>query len=276
MPVVKVSPGQSGSSGGLVGYLEKENKDKEVNSKELWFNQDKSNIRPDEAEFKIDNQKERLSNTEAKFYEVYVAFSKDELNHIDKLSGGNLQQKKETVKDICRYIMEQYATNFNKGLQAKNFNYVAKLEENRTYKGTGEEVRNGKAKSGDKKPGDNMHVHILVSRNAYTDEKKLTKCSPQASAKGDKDTGKINGKIVQKGFNRNEFKLRSEQVFDEKTGYKRAIEHSFKYLNAMKNGSLEDQISALRNSIKQPQITSPTIREIPEELFLKKGRRMGL
>jgi hypothetical protein len=276
MPVVKVSPGQSGDSGGLVEYLEKENKGKEIDNKELWFNQDKSNIRPIEAEFNIDNHKERLSNTEAKFYEVYVAFSQNELSHIDKISGGNLQQKKEMVKEICRDIMEEYAANFKKGLQAKNFNYVAKLEENRTYKGTDEEVKNGTARSGDKKSGDNMHVHVLVSRNAYTDEKKLTKCSPQASAKGHKDTGKMNGKIVQKGFNRNEFKVRSEQVFDEKTGYKRPVEHSFKYLNAMKNGSLEDQISALRASIKQPEITIPKIRETPEELVIKKNRRIGL
>lgn len=254
MPLVKISNGQSGGSGGLVDYLEKENREKEAEKRELWFNQDKSNIRPFEAETKMDNNNKGLSSQEAHFYEIYVAFSKEELKHLDNISGGNIAKKKELIREISRDIMEEYAKGFNKGLKAKNFNYVAKIEENRSYKGTDPEVKEGLVKSGEKKPGDQMHVHILVSRLAYNEEKKRTKCSPQANDKGDKKTAKLNGKAIQRGFNRKEFKEKSEQVFDKKTGFQRSVEQSFAYLNAMKNGSIEVKAEALKNSYLKPKL----------------------
>ena len=81
--------------------------------------------------------------------------------------------------------MEEYAANFNglnkaKKVQAKDLAYFAKIEFNRYYKGQDIEVKEKRAKVDDKKPGNNMHVHLIVSRKDKTNKIKL---SPQANNK---------------------------------------------------------------------------------------------
>src|ERR1035438_6341903 len=82
--------------------------------------------------------------------------------------------------------MDIYAGNFNgknganKNLTGGDLVYYAKLEEKRYYKGTDEAVKQRKAKQGDVIPGDNTHVHVIVSR---TDKSKIIKLSPLVNDK---------------------------------------------------------------------------------------------
>ncbi len=125
--------------------------------------------------------------------------------------------------------MDIYAQNFNKkdgtskNLTGKDLVYFAKIEENRYYKGTDEEVKQGVAKQGDVLPGDNTHVHIIVSR---TDRSKKIKLSPLANSK--------------KLFSRESFKLKSCKHFDENYRYEGAGRELEKHI-VMRDGSIQDR-----------------------------------
>src|SRR3546814_20180302 len=65
-----------GSSGGLVQYLEKENRQQLEQKKplqpEYWFNSQRSNIKPHEVRRKIDNNIGKLSKNDNKFFLVNI------------------------------------------------------------------------------------------------------------------------------------------------------------------------------------------------------------
>jgi hypothetical protein len=124
--------------------------------------------------------------------------------------------------------MDIYAGNFNgkngasKNLSGGDLVYYAKLEEKRYYKGTDEAVKQGKAKQGDVMPGDNTHVHVIVSR---TDKSKIIKLSPLVNSK--------------KLFSRENFKLKSCTHFDQHYLYEGAGKELEKHI-VMRDGTLQE------------------------------------
>lgn len=232
MPHVNITASASGSnagsSGGLVEYLEKENKLKPEEKAELWFNQQRDDLRAYEVRQGIDGNTGKLKQHEAKFYLVNISPSQKELAHI-----GNDPQR---LKDYARGVMAEYAANFQKGLGPDDVKWYGKVEYNRSYKWTDADVKQGLHQRGEPKAGPQMHVQIIVSRKD-ADNKRLL--SPLTNHRGQGKSAAHGQKFGQ--FNRVEFKTRSEAVFDQQQGYKRDVQESFHYQNTMSHGTAQER-----------------------------------
>jgi hypothetical protein len=228
MPHVNITTSASGSnagsSGGLVEYLEKENKLKPEGKAELWFNQQRDDLRAYEVRQGIDGNTGKLKQSEAKFYLVNISPSQKELAHI-----GNDPQ---TLKDYARSVMAEYAANFQKGLGPDDVKWYGKVEYNRSYKWTDADVKKGLHQRGDQKAGAQLHVQIIVSRKDAGNKRLL---SPLTNHRGQGKSAAHGQKFGQ--FNRVEFKERSEAVFDQQLGYRREVQESFRYQNTMSHGT---------------------------------------
>ncbi|HEY4800424.1 MAG TPA: DUF5712 family protein, partial [Bacteroidia bacterium] len=167
----------AGSCAALVNYLNKEDKDKGL-EKEFFFSRDQDSVLSIEVIRSIDGNCPGIAKSEARFYSLVVAPRPDEMDHI--------QNDKTKLRSYVRDTMDIYARNFNKrdgsskDLTGKDLVYFAKIEDNRYYRGTDEAVKQGRARQGDVMPGNNIHVHILVSR---MDRSKTIKLSPLVSSK---------------------------------------------------------------------------------------------
>jgi hypothetical protein len=166
----------AGSCTGLVKYLIKEDKERGI-EQEFFFNHDSDQVSAAQVINTIDNLRSGVGKKEVKFYSLIISPKEQELATINNST--------KELRNYTRKVMEEYAGNFNglnkiKKIQAKDLAYFAKIEFNRYYKGTDEEVKQKKAKVNDKKPGNNMHVHLIVSRKDKTNKIKL---SPQANNK---------------------------------------------------------------------------------------------
>lgn len=222
----------AGSCGGLVDYLEKENRLKAPSEQEYWFNQQRNDIRPHEVRQEIDANTAKLKKTEAKFYLINISPSQQELQHL-----GNDPQK---LKAYARGVMAEYAANFQKGLGADDVKWYGKVEYQRAYKWTDAAVREGIKQRGEEKAGLQMHVQIIVSRKDMQNQRLL---SPLTNHRGQGKSPEHGQKFGQ--FNRVAFKERSEAVFDQQTGYRRELAESFRYQNTMSNGTTQERVSML-------------------------------
>lgn len=222
----------AGSCGGLVDYLEKENRLKAPSEQEYWFNQQRNDIRPHEVRQEIDANTAKLKKTEAKFYLINISPSQQELQHL-----GNDPQK---LKAYARGVMAEYAANFQKGLGADDVKWYGKVEYQRAYKWTDAAVREGIKQRGEEKAGPQMHVQIIVSRKDMQNQRLL---SPLTNHRGQGKSPEHGQKFGQ--FNRVAFKERSEAVFDQQTGYRRELAESFRYQNTMSNGTTQERVSML-------------------------------
>jgi len=233
MPHVNITASSSGSNAGscgqLVEYLEKENNLKPEQKAELWFNQERDDLRPYEVRQGIDTNTAKLKQSEAKFYLVNISPSQKELQHI-----GNDPQK---LKEYARGVMAEYAANFQKGLGPDDVKWYGKVEYNRGYKWTDLEVKHGLNQRGEAKAGNQMHVQIIVSRKDSHNQRLL---SPMTNHRGQGKSEAHGQKFGQ--FNRVAFKERSEVAFDTQMGYHRELEESFRYQNTMSNGTVQERV----------------------------------
>ena len=166
---------------------------------------------------KIDNNHKKLMKRDDKFYMLSINPSQDEAAHlIRKVTGKQVtefeqltveEQEKviHELKNYSRNCMDLYAENFRreKIKSGKDLVYFGRVETERHYRNSDEEVKEGQAKSGDRKPGLQLHVHIIVSRNDVTQTVRL---SPLARSKG--SFNELNGKKVMVGFEHMEWKAR--------------------------------------------------------------------
>lgn len=224
MPHIHITHPEKGDNKGscreLVAYLEKENQ-KSQSKQELWFNQNRSDIKSNEVQRSIDQNVSKLKKTEAKFFLVNISPSAHELAHIGS--------DPEKLKAYSRQVMEAYAQNFQKGIAANDLVYFGKVEYNRSYKYTDPEVKAGQAKRGELKTGNQMHIQIIISRKD-ADNKRLLSPLNNSSGRNLEHSAKFGQ------FNHINFKKAGEQVFDQSFGYARSFEERFEYLNMMKNG----------------------------------------
>ena len=134
----KLGGDYSQSSADFVKYLEKENQGLEQEEMEHFFNQYGDEISAEEVTKEIDSNTAKLKKKEPKFYAITVSPSKYELK--------KLQNNSEDLKTYTRAIMKDYATSFNREINGKpitvdDIKYFAKIEHQRTFKGTDKQVK---------------------------------------------------------------------------------------------------------------------------------------
>ncbi len=224
MPVIKITQTSKGSNKGtcafLEKYLQKENLDKEFKDQSYWYDQTRDYVARGEVINKIDNNHKGLKKDDAKFFMITINYSEKEIEFMSQ-KYTNDASFADIKKENCRKVMDAYAKNFNKGLDANDILYFAIDENNRYHKGDSEEVKKGLQKQGSKKEGENDHTHIIVSRK---DKSQKLKLSPLTNHK---DTTKG---VVKGGFNRVDFKLECELVFDKLITYERDFHERAEYL----------------------------------------------
>jgi hypothetical protein len=255
-----------GSSGGLVNYLEKENRLFNKDKPENWFNHTAVNIEPYEVRRAIDNNIAKLCKTDAKFFLVNISPSQKELKHLTELFGTS--DVKDQMKIFAEKVMDAYAENFRReGItSAKDLLWFAKVENNRYYTYKDKEVIDGEKKRGEVKSGNQMHIQIIVSRKDTTNRIKL---SPQNNSRG--KNVEHSKKMGQ--FDRVAFKQSGESLFDELFEFDRGLRETMSYANILKNGTLSERIQMQE---KEEKIESKDIgqtkgnhdREMLPELWL--------
>jgi len=220
-----------GSSGGLVHYLEKENRLVPRQKVEHWFNGEQSGVRPYEVVSKIDNNIAKLGKGDAKFFLVNISPSQKEIAFLKKQYGED--GAKEQMKEFAASVMDAYAKNFNRdGINShQDLVWFAKLENYRYYGYNDPGVKQGIRKRGERKEGDQMHVQVIVSRKDVTNKIKL---SPMNTSRG--KNAEHSKKMGQ--FDRVAFKQSGESLFDRKFGFNRQLKETLAYANVQKNGKL--------------------------------------
>ncbi len=133
------------SAAEFVEYLEKENQGLELDDlpagqagMEHFFNQYSDKINAENVIKEIDANTAKLKKMEPKFYSITVNPSKYELR--------KLQNNSEDLKRYTRAIMKDYASSFNREIHGKpitvdDIKCFAKIEHQRTFKGTDRQVR---------------------------------------------------------------------------------------------------------------------------------------
>ena len=126
------------SAAGFVDYLEKENQNKPLPEMEQFFNQHHNKISAEEVIKEIDGNTAKLKKSEPKFYSITLNPSQKELKAI--------QDSPEALKRYTLEVMKDYVKAFNREINGKpisvdNIKYYAKVERQRTFKGTDKEIR---------------------------------------------------------------------------------------------------------------------------------------
>lgn len=222
------------SSSGLVHYLEKENRIHNIEP-EYWFNGSETNIEPYEVRHKIDSNIAKLGRDDAKFFLINISPSQKEIAFLKQQYGED--DVKAQLKAFAVRVMDAYAQNFKRtGIEShRDLVWFGKLENYRYYGHNDPEVKQGLKKRGDRKPGDQMHLQIIVSRKDATNKIKL---SPQNTSRG--KNAEHSKKMGQ--FDRVAFKQSGESLFDNLFGFDRLLTETMAYSNTRKNGTLTERI----------------------------------
>lgn len=287
--------GNKGSSALLVNYLDKENQDlekkamqapnrnKEIeirNRQQYFFNHESDAVSQTKVRDDLDSNISKLGKNDAKYYAPTISFSNQELKHISKLATAgrdvenvNQMSKDEFarynsyLRDYSRSVMNNYAENFNrqdKGLKSgDDLVYYAKIEHQRAFKGDDKEVLQGNTKSGDKKPGLQSHVHVIVSRKDKTQRLKL---SPVTNEKA--TTRKIGNNKYHVGFDRKKWIDKNEKSFDSMFEYKRKEIEKFEIQNALTNGSPAENYEAIKRIEKEKEISQMQSKDKSQNIEL--------
>lgn len=261
----------SQSCADFVTYLEKENEGKELDRQEHFFNQYHDHIPKEEVIKEIDGNRAKLKQSEPKFYSLTINPSQRELRHIqnnpDKLKAYVREVMKDyaasfyrnnpvTVDNLKYYAKLEYERTFkgydkqvkeNQVYRAK----IAKLEYDlrRVIKG---EIKgnantlkkkiakleaeiphriNGKpVVQGMKKSGLQTHIHIIVSRKDATNRYSLSPGSKYMESETS-----LNGKLVKRGFKRDQFFENAEKRFDKMFLFKRHFVESYQARKTLLN-----------------------------------------
>ncbi len=249
------------SSGALVHYLEKENRLYKPEELLHWFNGNSSAIQSYEVKSKLDHNIAKLGREDSKFFLVNISPSQKEISHLKELYGDN--GAKDKLQEYAVKVMDEYAKNFKRAdiNSNKDLLWFGKLENHRYYSHKDKEVKNGQVKRGTAKPGEQMHVQVIVSRKDVTNKIKL---SPMNKSRG------INTEHSKKlgQFDRVAFKNSGEKLFDKQFDFDRHVSETFKYANTNAKGSLKDRLT-MRSKESQSIYTQPNKAVEPKQDFPK-------
>jgi Family of unknown function (DUF5712) len=231
-----------------VNYLEKEDKGKSILEKEGFFNDRTDFALGKQVELDINRNKQGLSKGDSKYYEVVISFSKEEL-------------KGKTDKELKEFVKKEFPKAYTSAISGreideKSLTWYGKLERERKYKGTDEEVKQGKAKSGQLKEGDNRHIHLLIARKTSDNKYKI---SPLNVQKNGSEKAASKG-----GYDRVKLAESVEKSFDKHFKYERKQEETLEYKLDKKNG------------IEQKPIEKEAVKEITQEKKQQPQRNLGL
>ena len=258
---------RSGSCGGLVAYLEKEQLGH-------WFGREAEQVPGYQVTIELDTNKRNLGRADDKYYQIVLAPSKSELAHISS--------DPEALKAFTRSAMEEYAQNFGKGIESRDLVWYAKIEHSRSYDYTDRAVQLGEQAKGGLKMGDQTHIHVIVSRteNLKTYRQDLAdglhnRKNPYHLSPLTNHKGTTKG-VVLGGFERNGFSQRVEQRFDQGFGYERGLTESFRYRHGMKYGDegLKAELSqaaALERSQQREQALGLAVASQSRQAELQAG-----
>ncbi len=236
-----------GSSGGLVHYLEKENRlDLKGQQPEYWFNGQGLRIEPYEVKAKIDGNVAKLGRDDAKFFLVNISPSQKEIAFLIEQYGED--GAREQMKGFALKVMDAYAQNFNRdGVNSQeDLVWFAKLENHRYYSHKDPEVKQGLKQRDERKDGEQMHVQVIVSRKDASNKIKL---SPMNTSRG--KNVKHSKKMGQ--FDRVAFKQSGEMLFDRLFSFDRQLKDTMAYANIYQNGNLaqREQLNVLDSGASQ-------------------------
>ena len=243
-----------------VSYLGKENQGKTPDHQQYFFNQAEDNIGPERTTAEIDENTAKLKRTEPRYYSITINPSKRELKHIgnnpESLRDYTRQIMKEyaaafnreingrpvNIQDIKYFAKIEFHRTF-KGLDreikenapflkkiATLQNEIRKVERGdlqgnleslknqlaRVKEQTPHKIKGKIVEQGTQKPGLQTHVHIIVSRKDNSNSYSLSPGSRYRSSEV-----VLHGKIVKRGFDRNDFFAIAEKRFDKMFGYNR-------------------------------------------------------
>ncbi|MET3606968.1 hypothetical protein ABIC74_000810 [Mucilaginibacter rubeus] len=240
---INITDSESGnnkdSSKQLVHYLDKEDRLFDNLKPEKWFNGTSNAIPSHEVGSKLDNNIAKLGRDDAKFFLINISPSQKEIAWLKSQYGED--GSKEMLKTFAIGIMDKYAKNFNRpGIESNNdLLWFGKLENHRYYSHKDPEVKERLKKRGDVKPGEQMHIQVIVSRKDIANKIKL---SPMNKSRG--KNAEHSKKVGQ--FDRSAFKTSGEQLFDSQFKFQRDLKDTFRYANTKKNGVLEQRMAIRR------------------------------
>lgn len=239
-----------GSSGELVHYLDKENRMFKDLRPEQWFNGLNISIPSYLVKHSLDHNIAKLCKDDAKFFLINISPSQKEIRYLKEQFG---EKGAETaLKEYAVGVMDEYARNFHKpGINSNvDLMWFAKLEHHRYYSHKDPEVVNGVVKKGSPKPGEQLHVQVVVSRKDMTNRIRL---SPMNTSRGKNiDHSKKLGQ-----FDRSAFKASGERLFDQQFSFERGLEDTFHYANILKNGNLEQRLELQQQQSMLIQANTP-------------------
>ena len=263
----KLGDNYSQSAADFVDYLEKENQDLEVENEEFFFNQYGDKISAKEVVQEIDGNTAKLKKIEPKFYSITVSPSKYELKRLQNSSedlkrytrelmkdyvacfNREINGKPITIDDIKYYAKIEHQRTFKgSDIQIReNQPFATKIlelrKEIRAIK-SGEKEGSTKALEkeimklelqaphqqngqrivrGMKKDGSQSHIHIIVSRKDASNSFSLSPGSKYKSSEV-----MMNGKMVKRGFDRDQFFSKAEKTFDKTFGYQRNFVETYR------------------------------------------------
>ena len=97
----------------LVAYLQHEAKEEDKKRVEIFFDQSRNEVSPDEVVARINGNTKGVQATQEKFFSIVVSPSEDELRHI--------KNDDERLRTYIRQVMENYAQSFNLRDQTATF-----------------------------------------------------------------------------------------------------------------------------------------------------------
>lgn len=219
-PAEDVKSGNTGSCHDLVRYL-----GKETGEGQRFFSHTQQEVSPEKVIMDIDGNKKALGANDAKFFMLSLNPSQSEQMHligrkVNDFNSLTAEEKKEIFQKLeafTRSAMDEYALNFGRDniKGGQDLMYYARVETQRSYHPGDEEVKQGIAKTGDLKPGLNLHVHVIVSRKSLDGKVKL---SPGAKSAG--NSWELEGRgTVKRGFSHEGWKVRVQDCFNQQFDY---------------------------------------------------------
>jgi len=263
----KLGDNYSQSSADFVEYLEKENQALDPDNEEFFFNQYENKISSKEVVREIDGNTAKLKKIEPKFYSITVSPSKYELKRLQNSSEDLKQYTRELMKDyvacfnreingkpisiddIKYYAKIEHQRTFKgsdiqirenqpfatKILELKKEirtiqsgekegsikaleKEIMKLEKEAPHQQNGQRIVRGMNKEGNQ-----SHIHIIVSRKDASNSFSL---SPGSKYKSSEVV--MNGKMVKRGFDRDQFFTKAEKTFDGTFAYQRNFVETYR------------------------------------------------
>ena len=220
-------PDNKGKCTRLVDYLSKESQ-VERPYYDNFFSQQKDYVIPLTVKNHIDNNHRTLKSKDDKFYMLSINPSGDEQRHLiervtgrkvgefSELTPGEQESVLAQMKKFTRECMDEYARNFyrEKIKSGDDLVWYGRVETERHYKNDDPEVKAGRVKAGDKKPGLQLHVHVIVSR---MDRTQTVSLSPLSKSRGNRQV--LEGREVVVGFDRSQWSSRCASRFNQLYDY---------------------------------------------------------